>query len=195
MDDGSNCRKAGTIHSWIDLERMLPMDILELIANAKLNTTSGVFSSSANYGNATWSANPFTIGGMPMCIALGSDNQQMVADADQWNFQHVTAKVDSSIAIPLRKLIFLRGGIQWSNRIPIDFGGSTYTDLQLSFRDNASTRGDAQGTWPVIKFTGSFTGLCTLEVVLKKMVRVSIGLRAVTGGTTSMFEMDWAIGL
>lgn len=193
MDDGNNCRKSEILHSWIDLQRMMPKNILELIANAKLNTTSGVFSSSTNFGNATWSANPFTIGGVPMCIALGSDNQQLVADADQWNFQHLTAKTDSSIAIPLRKLIFLRGGIEWSNRIPIDFGGSSYTDLQLSFRDNAATRGDAQGTWPVIQFTGSFTGLCTLEVVLRKIARVSIGLRAVTGSTTSMFEMEWAI--
>lgn len=117
---------------------------------------------------------------------------QNVADADQWN-NRLTAKIDSTVAIPLRKVIFLRGGTSWKMRIPIDFGGSTYTDIQLSFRDNAATRGDAQGTWPVIQFGGSFTGVCTLEVVIKTMGRVSIGLRAVTGGTTSMFEMEWMI--
>jgi hypothetical protein len=127
---------------------------------------------------------------------LGTDNLQTVADADQWNFQHLTAKIgDGTIAPPLLKVIFLRTGTQWKNTIQLSLGGVTYNDLQLSFRDNAATRGDCRSTIPVISFTGgALTGTINLDVVLKTTGHFMIGLRAIDGSANkSMFEMEWKI--
>lgn len=75
--------------------------------------------------------------------------------------------------------------------ISLAFGGVTYNDLQLSFRDNAGTRGDAQGTIPVISWTGSFTGNQTLGLVFKQPGKVVLMLRAINAaGDWSAFEME-----
>jgi hypothetical protein len=65
----------------------------------------------------------------------------------------------------------------------------------LSFRDNAATRGDFAGTIPVISFTGmNYTGNTSLEVTLKQLGTVIMGLRAINAaGDYSMFEMEWHI--
>jgi hypothetical protein len=82
--------------------------------------------------------------------------------------------------------------------IPIALSGSgPFTDLQLSFRDNAGTRGDAQGTIPVILFTGSFAaGTYTLEIALQNVgsTQVVMGLKA-TDNTAkpTMYESEWII--
>ncbi len=99
-----------------------------------------------------------------------------------------------TLAPPPAKVIFLRGGPAWEMSIPINFGGATYNDLQLSFRDNAGTRGDYAGTVPVIAFQGLFTGAQTLSVTLKSPGRISMGLRSIDlSGNWSMFEMEWII--
>ena len=180
--------------SWIDLQHAKPVDVLNLIADAYIGSTAGAFANSSNYGTpGSWATNSFTITSAPTCAALGTDNLAKVADAAQWNFSHSTANVASTNAIPLRKVIFLRAGEQWQMTVPVSLGGSTYTDIQLSFLDNAATRGDAQGTVPVIQWTGSFTGDVSLKVTLKTPGKYTMGLRAVTGGNTSMFEMEWII--
>ena len=90
--------------------------------------------------------------------------------------------------------MFLRGGTQWINKIGINLGVATYNDLQLSFRDNGATRGDAQGTIPVISFTGgNWTGNILLEVVLKTFRHFSMGLRGYDGTHNSMYEMEWVV--
>ncbi len=180
--------------SWIDLQHAKPVDILNLVADAYIGSTAGAFANSSNYGTpGSWATNSFTITSAPTCTALGTDDLALVADAAQWNFQHQTANVASTNAIPLRKVIFLRAGTQWQMTIPVSLGGSTYSDIQLSFLANAATRGDAQGTVPVIQWTGSFTGDVSLKVTLKMPGNYQIGLRAVTGGNTSMFEMEWIV--
>jgi hypothetical protein len=129
----------------------------------------------------------------PVCNALETDNQQMVAEAAQWNFQHQTRNTLSTLAPPLNKVIFLRGGNQWSNNIQIDFGGPAATGVMLTFRDNYGTRGDAQGTIPVILFAGSYTGVKSFTVTLKTFGRVSMGIIATIGGQTSMYESEWIV--
>ncbi len=184
-----------SIQSWYDFDNLPPKNPRDLIAWANITGATPAFSLSSNYATGPWISSPISIGAiLPACIALGSDNLQNVADAQQWNSDHLTAKTDTNLAIPLRKRIFLRGGTQWKMQISLNLGPATYNDLQLSFLDNAATRGDAQGTIPVVAFTGgNLTGNIVLEVVLKIFGQYTMGLRAYDGTNRSMYEMEWAV--
>ena len=104
-----------SVQSWLDLANMPPKCPPHLIAYADLGGTAGTVINSSSFviTAGTWSASPFTIVSAPLCVALGSDSLQNVADARQWNFQHLTAKVDVLSPVPLNKLIYLWGGTQW----------------------------------------------------------------------------------
>ena len=182
--------------SWFDLQAMVPCCPLELIAWASVSGSTTAFSRSSTFLQSTWIASPFSIGPtLPACVALGTDQLQNVADGQQWNFQHLTGKIDSTVAPCMTKVIFLRGGTEWKNQIGISLGGATYNDLQLTYRDNAGTRGDAQGTVPVIAFTGgNLTGNIVLEVVLKRFGHFKMGLKGKDGSNNhSIFEMEWVV--
>jgi len=189
--------------SWYDLQVASAIDIRNMILNAYLGSTQGVFTRSSNYatpGGGGWITSPFVISANPTCATVHTDDMQMVADAAQWNMTHGTWNSSTSLCIPLRKLIFLRAGNQWEMTIPISFGGATYTDLQLSFRDNAATAGDftsgGTGTMPVLKFTGSFTGAVNLKLTINGTGHTFLGMRAQDNtGATSMFEMEIVVVL
>ncbi|MEP7218618.1 MAG: hypothetical protein ABI876_06855 [Bacteroidota bacterium] len=193
---GCNCNSPEMVASWIDWANAEPQSPLDLIANATLNGTQGVFARSSNYWNpGSWysGGNPFTLANSPTCVALGTDSQQKIADAAQWNMQHLTANTTG--APPLRKVIFLRGGLDWEMHIPLAFGASTYVIAELSMRDNAGTRGDSQGTVPVISFSSaSYTGNVSLNVTLKGFGRTAMGLVVKdNAGNWSMYESEWII--
>ncbi len=213
------CKSSNSIVSWIDFDRMTPQNPLDLIEYAEIRTVPGIYLNSNNLlipGGSTappvspplgpppappltpWIASPFLYNGTPICQANESDNYQMVSDAKQWNFLHQTANTSAYLAIPMRKVIFLRGGTQWTNVISLNLGAQSYPNLQLTFRDNAATRGDYAGSYPVIDFSNSgtpFTGNVDLSLILKSMGHVSMVLRGidVAGPNWSMFEMEWII--
>jgi hypothetical protein len=115
-----------------------------------------------------------------------------VAEAAQWNFQNQSSNISTSIPIPLRQTVFLRAGNEWRMDIPLDFGASVFTDIQLSLRDNAGTKGDAQGTWPVIRWSNAVTGIVTLSVTVVKTGSFAISLRLTDNvGNVSMYEATW----
>ncbi|MEO5929807.1 MAG: hypothetical protein ABIR47_07735 [Candidatus Kapaibacterium sp.] len=191
-----NCNSSDSVLSWIDWSNVEPQNPLDLIANATLNGVQGTFARSSNYWNpSSWYSpgNPFTLANSPFCVALGTDSQQNIVDAAQWNMQHINANTTG--APPLRKVIFLRGGLNWEMHIPLAFGASTYIVTELSFRDNAGTRGDNQGTVPVISFSSaSYTGNNTLNVTLKDFGRTVMGLLVKdNAGNFSMYESEWII--
>ncbi len=185
--------------SWNDIQVMEPRCPLELIAWADIAGTTGQFKRSDTFliSSGSWDPSPFTISPViPVCNANGTDSGEKVADAEQWNFGHLTAITgDTLIALPMQKVIFLRGGREWNNVITIDIGGGgTYHDLQLTFRDNAGTRGDAQGTIPVIAFTGDVSTRFALTVTLQQAGHFNMALKALdAGGNPSMFEMEWVV--
>ena len=188
----------GTINSWYDLQNTAPKNPFDLIANAFLNGTGGQFLYSTTYidpPGGTWTASPIFNSGQATCEALGTDNFQMVANAAQWNFQHQTANTAATLAPPMRKLVYLRYGTMWQMKIPLSLGGITVDDVQLSFLDNAGTRGDYAGAIPVISFPGTFSGTVNLIVTLKQPGQVSMGLRVIDAATSdwSMFESDWVV--
>jgi hypothetical protein len=103
---------------------------------------------------------------------------------------------DTKIAPPLRKLIYLRGGSQWAMSIPLTIGATQTSDIQLSFMENAATRGDHAGTIPVISWSGSvYTGTLTLLVtLLPTQGDFWMGLRIIdTSSNWSMYDSLWRV--
>lgn len=148
-------------------------------------------STSFNTPPVAWTAAGIGYSGEPVVAALATDSGLAINNSDQFNFGHELRNQSALLAPPLQKVIFARAGTQWENLITLAFGGVTYTDLQLSFRDNAGTRGDAQGTIPVISWAGAFTGNQQLGLVFKQKTQVSLMIRAITSaGDWSAFEME-----
>lgn len=193
-----SCNCNNTINSWYDLQNASPKNPFELIAYAALDGTIGVFEYSSDFLNpgGIWTDTPITFDTTPaICGAWETDNQQMVADALMWTQQHLIINPAPDIALPLRKIAYLRGGTAWLIKIPLSIGVDL-DSLQLSFLENAGTRGDSQGTIPVIRFTGPIpAGVHILFLTLKSFGQASMGLKsdATTSGDQSMMEMDWII--
>lgn len=127
---------------------------------------------------------------------LAADSLVTAANAAQWNFSHLTVNAGAVLAPPLRKRVFLRAGTKWENTIPISIGPDVHNDFQLSFLDNAGTRGDYAGTVPVIFFNASLSGAAnSLVVTLNYTGRAWMGLRSLNTNTGNyeMFEMEWII--
>jgi hypothetical protein len=186
------CAATSSAQSWIDWIHASPATPLSLIVNAQLGATVGAFVNSTNYNTGTLATNAVVIqsGQTPQVTALQSDNLGMVADAAQWNFQHLTANTAATLPAPLLKVLFMRAGSQWANTIPFNLGGSTFTNVQLGFRDNAATRGDAQATYPVIQWTGSFTGNTPMLITFTTGGRYSLMLRCDTGSAVQYSEWE-----
>jgi hypothetical protein len=196
-DMGCGCNN-GPVQSWYDIFQLDPVNPLDLVANAELNNVAGAYANSTNYlSPGTWVASPAQIQQDPTVTSLATDQTATVAAAQQWNFQHQSADILTTLAPPLRKILFLKAGTSWENNIQITLsGGGTYDQFYLSFRDNAGTRGDSQGAVPVIAWTGlALAGTVTLDVVLRKVGQAVMGLvmHNNTSGDWSMFEMEWII--
>jgi hypothetical protein len=142
-----------------------------------------------------WNASLFSLSALPFCTALGSDMQQNVADSNQWNFRHGTANLSNAIPPQLSDVIFLRSGLQWLMNVPINLGGLSYPDLQISFRNNAGTTQGSRGTIPVIGFNArSYTGNVNLLLTLRCTGSFIMGLRAIDSrGNYYMYETDWFV--
>lgn len=184
------------VDSWFGLEVACPRSPLDIIAYAKFDAVVGEFMNSNTFINppaGTWTVDTTTITTEPTCEALETTNQLMVENAKHWKFSRKTANLDSLLAPTLHNLVFLRGGTQWKMRIPLDTKAAQ--DIQLTLRNNAGTRGDSQGTIPVINFSGPFSlGAHTLEVTLRSFGHVFMALRFnLDGSNYSMYAMEWII--
>jgi len=86
-------------------------------------------------------------------------------------------------------------GTEWKMVLPINFGGQTYTDLQLSFLFNAATKGNCHEKIPVLSWTeGNYTGVINLGLTLRQHGQVRMGLRAIDNANNwSMFNMEFII--
>ncbi|MCZ7558251.1 MAG: hypothetical protein M5R41_17765 [Bacteroidia bacterium] len=189
--ENPNCCGPSIITSWYDLQKMSPVDPLGILENAILDSTVGQFEFSTTYIEpGTWTPTPLTISNEPLVTALESDNQLKVADANMWMFNHKRWNSSSALAIPLRKILFLRGVHEWRNRLYIDFGGTPITAVQLSLITNAATRGDRQGTTPVISWAGlSLTDEHTIDLVFRTFGQFDIGIWTYDGTNHSIFEL------
>ena len=155
--------------------------------------TSIVPGVAANIGG--WNPSLFSLSATPYCVALGTDAQQNIADAKQWNFMHGTANLSSSIPPDLSDVVFLRAGLGWQMTIPVNLGTLSYPDIQLSFRNNAGATQGVRGTIPVIGFnTRLYTGNVNLQVVLRCTGDFTMGLRVIdTRGNYFLYESVWRV--
>jgi hypothetical protein len=190
-----NSDQPPSIQSWLDLQAMMPKNPLDVLFYAKLGTTEGIPASSLYFhqpASGVWRDPFLVVTAKPTCYAAGTDDMQKVEEAVYWNFSHLTWYGDIDAPRALRKLLFLRAGIEWKMKIPLTFS-SEWTNVMLGIRNNAATRGDAQGTIPVIGFTGAFSGAQELEVSIKPYGQVTMALVGTQSGDSAMFEMEWAI--
>jgi hypothetical protein len=194
---GCGCSDPNMINSWDDIQKLVPMNPMDLIANAQFGATQGAYLNSTNYiAPGTWATATMALSSEATVSTLAGDQLVTAANAAQWNFSHQTVNTISAVAPPLRKRVFLRAGTMWQNAIPISIGPDLHSDLQLSFLDNAATRGDYAGTVPVIWFNASFSGNTnSLVVTLNTTGRAEMGLRALNTNTGNyeMFEMEWIV--
>lgn len=187
------------VQSWYDFPVMSPLDVRNVVANSNLGAAQGAFKRSSTFLQAGWVASTWLFTGVASCVSLHLDDQLAVNDAAQWTFSHQIVNTAASLPIPLRKVMFMRGGTQWEMDIQIDFGPDTYSDVQLSLRDNGGTSGDFQdataGTIPVVFFAGNFTGIQNFRVTIPQFGRISAAFVAKDNYTAqySMFEMEWVI--
>ena len=184
------------ITDWNQLQNADPEDPINLIADAVLDSVQGEYISSSTFLHpAGYGVQDMTFPTAPACEALRSDDEQKVADAGQWNFQHLTS-MDSAIPPQMYSLLFLRAGTEWKMVITMDFAGSM-KDMQLTFFENAATLGNSHEEIPVISFTKGdpyFTGTIELEVTLRKTGKYRMGLRGIDDGDSYYFwDMLWVV--
>lgn len=193
------CKSQPPALSWNDLMCRIPTDPRDVLAMARLGVGLGEWFLSSNYhqpaGSSMWIASPIVFGGPAVITTNTSDEQQMVFEATSWNQANRSVMLAATTAPPLRKTIFLRAGVNWSNGVALNLGTSTqFTELQLSMLENAATRGDAQGTIPVFRWpSGPYSGSQILNLVFYNPGRYTLGLMGINNNSTpdySMFEMD-----
>ena len=107
--------------------------------------------------------------------------------------------VNASANIPqsMNKLVFMRAGKNWQNKIEVAFGSSTFNSVQLTFRDNLGTTGQflnsATGSVPVINFGNGITGNQQLILPVLQPGIYNMVLVMTTGGNWSTFEMECVV--
>lgn len=193
------------VTSWYDILQLEPRNPGDLIAYAEIvlpgppaTTVVGECCFSDSFGKTTgaWAQGLALTGTtMPVCVANDATDGQAVADADQWNFAHLTRLIDPTRPPELSNTLFLRSGTSWVMEFAI-VADAVSDRLELSFLNNAGTRGDAQGTIPVIRFTGAFPHeAMTLRVTLKSPGSATLGLiaRAPGTGDCAVLAMNWIV--
>ena len=202
---GCNCKgtissNRGGLQSWNDFLTTNPVDPLDVLAYATLNNTAGTWALTNNYATPTppsvWGTSPIAITGDVATSSNNSTTAQSVFDATSYDFSHTSVNTSTTLAPPLRKIVFMRAGVMWTNLLPLTITGSpNVVEVQLSLLDNAATRGDAQGTYPVIRWPspGPYVGAMNLELVFRAPGRYALGIVTIDNNSTpgwSMFALD-----
>lgn len=183
---------------WQDIDILQPLDPRFIILNSTLGSSAGQFTRSTTFLQGLWGTNPFAYTGTNTVLAsLDTTDAATTVEAAQWSFLHQMVNTSSALGTAMRKVVFMRAGRIWDNRVEISFGGATYSDVQLSFRDNLGTSGiflnGSSGSIPVASFSGTFTGNNILHVTLRRPGVYSMVIVANNGTNYSTFEMEWVV--
>ena len=95
----------------------------------------------------------------------------------------------------MKNILFLRSGTKYSMRILFsDTGGYGYTYRAITFRDNLLTRGDGQGTIPLMMFHGQ-GGFGQMDITVVGAGLYDMALVAISdnNSVSVMFAMQWMI--
>ncbi|MEI8135554.1 MAG: hypothetical protein WCH46_10870 [bacterium] len=187
-----------TTPGWQDMSVAQPIDPKAILQYAGLGATLGTFTRSTNILQSAWGASPLVyIGANTKVVSYDITDAATTTDALQWTFNHQMVNVGANIPSALNKIAYLRAGAIWDNQVEINFGASTYNNVQLTVRDNLATSGQflnsATGSVPVISFGSGITGNQVLHVSLLRPGVYSMVLAMVTGGVWSVFEMEWIV--
>jgi len=194
----SCCILPNQVTNWNTWSRAVPKNPLDLISNALIGSTQGVYQNAADFLATTWAASsPLSVTGNPVCTALGTDNLENTADAAQWNFLNTTGSLGSSTAVPLRKIFFVRRGTQFQMNFPMTSGATNIVDVLLTFRFNLGTSGNVGAstpTVPVIAWRGYNTaGALTLGLTFNNSAhgrQVLVVWTKDNGGNFAVFELE-----
>lgn len=197
------------VFGWYALQQSAPTNPLQIINYARIvngvNSEVGHYSDTTDYGTptgGTWVTTPISIGSEPLVSAIKSDLDYGMM-ASRANLVLLSANTSATLAPPLTNLLFFVGNqsgkTEWQMVIPINFGAGNYDQLQLSLLENAGTRGDNSGSYPVVLFDGNsgaftYTGSASMTLVLSGTGEFRFGLRAEsTLNQSSMFEMHCVV--
>lgn len=123
-----------------------------------------------------WNTPQLTVTSAPVCEAKATDNQQMMNEAIQWNFDHQT-QLNNTFAPDIRRILFLRAGHFWKMRIPLNLGTLSYQSIAISLLQNSVASGGKTGAAPVIFFPlGGVAGAVDLMLSLAMKGEYTLGL-------------------
>jgi hypothetical protein len=192
----------GRAESWYDLPLLRPRDPRAWIANLKINGLESTFVRSQSIlGASSWIDSPFALTGPVTCQSLHGDDQLTVANANQWSLSHQPGNFASTaVPLPLRKILFMRGGEQWAMNFQINLGPLTYDSLCFTLTENLTSAGDfagnTQGSIPAFEFQSGLTGIINLQVSIRHLGRVGVCIQGIDNSgypKSSVFEMDWIV--
>lgn len=195
--------------SWYDLPFMSPMDPRNVISFCQLTDQagaqhSGVFLNSTTFlKNTTWQASPLTLSPIasnttPQCAPVSGIDFNAIYIAQAWNASHGLVANNTQLPQTVQRIIFGKAGKQFMNTYYFDFpGGTTSTDIQLSYKDNSAVAGNfldsSSGTIPVFGWSGATFGGTgkSFTIGFRRAGRFLLCLRVIdNAGNYSMFEMD-----
>jgi hypothetical protein len=110
-----------------------------------------------------------------------------------------TKWVNVAATVPpmMTKIAFARAGAMWDNQFEINFGGSSYTNVYLSLRDNFGTSGTyvnaGNGGVPVLSFGSGITGLQILHLTFVQPGTYLMDISMNISTQFNAFEMEMIV--
>ncbi len=180
---------------WNAFVQAQPIDPLSVIASCQIGPVPGVWERSTNFLQPGWGTNSLAYtGNNTTMVSLNTTDATTVAFAAQWVVQTRMVNVGAGISPTIAKVAFVKAGAYWDNQIEIGFGVTSWTNVQLSFRDNLGTLGtfasSATGAVPVFLFGAGITGAMVLHMTIPNPGTYSLVLVMNNAGTYSTFEME-----
>ena len=185
---------------------MAPRSPLEIVDFAQLIETNGtMFSNPGTFllsdryiqSNDPWQEPTFTVTADPQCVANGQDLKERLAEAAQWNLSHQTGGLGYDLPPQLKRIFILRKGPLWTTRFLITFPHSDYRFVQLTYKQNLLTEGDAQGRIPVLQLVGDteVNISSSLEVCVRGTGMHEMALCAFNHADekVEMYDMTWLV--
>ena len=175
-----------------------PLDIRSLVLGPQLAATNGVFSRSLNLFPASWAASPLAFTGNNSKLnSLDVSEASTIVEAAQWSLTHQMVNIANTVTPELRRVVYMKAGRLWQNQVEIDFGVSSFSNVELTFRDNLGTSGQflngAVGSVPVYSFGSGVTGVNILYVTILQPGTYNMVITMKLSSTWSAFEMEWVV--
>jgi hypothetical protein len=184
------------VQGWQDLQVAQPIDPRSIILSAALGSTVGTWQRSVTVLQSAWiGTNALAFTGSNTAVAsLDTTDAATTADAAQWTIAHQMVNASANIPPTMNNVVFARAGAIWDNKLEINFGGTSYNSVQLTFRDNLGTSGqfiNSSGAGvPVFSFGSGITGNQVMHLTLMKPGVYTMVFVMVLSGNWSTYEFE-----